>query len=117
MQAFDATPIYDRRAAQLMWRYYLGEEHVPGTAPPTAAPMRAADLSGLPRATIVVGGLDPLRDEGLAYARRLGEAGVDVDLLCVAGAPHGFDALAGVPIADLARQIAVHGLRAAFTPA
>jgi acetyl esterase/lipase len=36
---------------------------------------------------------DPLRDEGLDYARRLLEASVPVELHCVAGAFHGFTSL------------------------
>ncbi len=32
------------------------------------SPLRAADLSGLPRTVVVVGGHDPLLDEGVEYA-------------------------------------------------
>jgi acetyl esterase/lipase len=103
--------IYTTAAAAHMWRYYLGAGHVPGTAPSTAAPARAADLRGLPPTFLGVGGPDPLRDEGLDYARRLVDAGVPVDLLHVAGAPHGFDALAGIPVADRARAAAQAALR------
>ncbi|MDI9915343.1 alpha/beta hydrolase [Rhodococcus sp. IEGM 1379] len=57
---------------------------------PSLAPIRAADLAGLPPAIVVVGGHDPLLDEGLEYAERLTAAGVSVELLHYPTLPHGF---------------------------
>jgi acetyl esterase len=57
---------------------------------PFAAPVQAATLADLPPALVVLGGCDPLRDEGRLYARRLREDGVPVAEVCFRGQPHGF---------------------------
>lgn len=57
---------------------------------PAASPLLAASLKGLPPALVIVAGLDPLVDEGLAYARRLKEAGIAAETAEVPDHPHGF---------------------------
>ncbi len=54
------------------------------------APLVAEDLSNLPPALVVVAGYDPLRDEGVDYAKRLIEFGNRVTLTNYEGMIHGF---------------------------
>jgi acetyl esterase/lipase len=111
-----ARRVTDRRivngpGVRRTWEGYLGAGRAGGAdVSPYAAPARAADLSGLPPAYVLVCGLDPLRDEGLAYARRLAEAGVDVELRHVAGAWHFFEAYA--PETEVARRTTAHWIAA-----
>lgn len=56
------------------------------------------DLAGMPPAVIITAGLDPLRDQGRAYAARLIEAGVRTTYIEAAGNIHGFICLRkGIP--------------------
>jgi acetyl esterase len=45
---------------------------------PKISPLRATDFSGLPPAYVMLGGYDPLHDEGVAYAEKLKQVGVSV---------------------------------------
>lgn len=77
-----------RGGMEWFWDHYLAREEDGRHA--YAAPLLADDLSGLPPALVVVAEHDPLRDEGLAYAARLREAGVDCRTVSYDGALHGF---------------------------
>ena len=109
---FTDVPDFARSEAEVMWSWYLGENAEEVST--YAAPARAGDLSGLPTSYVLCAGLDPLRDEGLSYARRLMEAGVAVELHLAPSIPHGF---ASVPSAAISQRLLneqVDVLRGAF---
>jgi acetyl esterase len=58
-----------------------------------ASPLRARSVAGQPPTMIVTAGFDPLRDEGEAYAEKLGQAGVDVVYREYPGEIHAFVSL------------------------
>ncbi len=72
---------------ELFWGYY----NPPNPTHVDASPLLAESFEGLPQAFIQVSGADPLRDEGLAYAEKLKEAGVNVRLEIYPGLPHAFN--------------------------
>lgn len=59
------------------------------------APLLAPDLTGLPSATVILAECDPLRDEGIDYARRLATSGNDVTLRVYPGTTHPFFSWSG----------------------
>ncbi|MFE7711597.1 alpha/beta hydrolase [Streptomyces sp. NPDC057486] len=95
------------------WDSYLPD--LADRADPYAAPLAHTDLSGLPTAYVVTAGLDPLRDEGLAYAEALTTAGVPVEAHHYAGMFHGFLSMAAaLPEVAAARETAFAALRGAL---
>ena len=99
------VPVWDRESNYFGWQSYLGDLFDTEDVPIHAAPARAIDLSGLPRAYVMTGTLDGFADEDVAYAQRLNQAGVPTELHVYPGAPHGFDGFApGTAVARQARS-------------
>ncbi|WP_395308764.1 alpha/beta hydrolase [Mycobacterium sp. AMU20-3851] len=86
---FAVRRLWNAGSSRLGWSAYLS-----CADPAMAVPARRHDLGGLAPAWIGVGDRDILCAEAREYARRLSEAAVSCDLVVVAGAFHGFDAVA-----------------------
>lgn len=84
------------------WDHYL--ESALNGQNPYASPLQARDLSGLPSATVLTCGFDPLRDEGATYADRLEKAGVRVTHRNYDDMIHGFASMLVEPNLDQARN-------------
>jgi acetyl esterase len=109
MDCVNERPSYERYAkghiltAETM--RYFRQTYVPTAEQrhdPGASPLLAPSLHNCPPAWISLAPHDVLRDEGVAYAERLKEAGVDVTLEEVPGMMHGFASLLGLPEAQQA---------------
>ncbi|MBJ7603636.1 MAG: alpha/beta hydrolase [Candidatus Dormibacteraeota bacterium] len=96
------TPSYERNAEgfgltrdsmRWYWDYYLNGGD---GGQPDASPLRAGSLAGVAPALVMACEYDVLYDEGLAYARRLQEAGVPVQVSDQRGMIHGFLRMHGI---------------------
>ena len=85
-------PFLSRDEMVWYWSQYGG-----GAVPrdPRAALSAVADRRDFPPTYVLVAGLDPLRDEGLAFAEALRQAGVPVRCSEYPDMPHGFLLFAG----------------------
>lgn len=102
-----------REIMEWFWEKYLPEDGA--GQDPLASPLKTPDLSGLPTATVLTAEFDPLRDEGEAYAERLGAVDENTRLVRYDGLFHGFFGMSAV--IDRARDAmndAVEALEKAF---
>jgi acetyl esterase len=77
--------------------------------------VNAPNLSGLPSATIITAGIDPLRSEGRRYAERLLEAGVPVAYRNFEGVTHEFFGMGSVVgDAKKAVRLVANGMTGSF---
>lgn len=99
--------------------HWFWDQYVPDEArrtDPYASPRHATDLRGLPATIIMTTELDPLRDEGEAYAARLRESDVPVTSFRVGGQIHGLLSFVGAwTDADAAMEEVARSIRLRLT--
>ena len=93
IRACDDPFLFNRRSVGWYRQHYLASPD--DAANPLASPLRAGTLASLPPALVITAQYDPLRDQGEAYARRLADDGVPVELSRYQGMAHGFFTMAG----------------------
>ncbi len=72
------------------WDTYLGETSPHSAEADRAFPLRSPHLGSLPPSFVATAEFDPLRDEGVAFAEKLREEGVDLQYRHFDTAAHGF---------------------------
>jgi acetyl esterase/lipase len=104
--------VWDRTANETGWTALLGSRRGGPDVPAYAAPARAEDLTGLPPAFLDVGSAETFRDEVVAYASRIWQAGGVAELHVWPGGFHGFDGFAPqAALSQSARAAHVNWLR------
>ena len=97
---------------------YFWEQYVPNPderADWRCAPFRAENHMGLPPALVISAGIDPLVDEGRAYAEKLMSSGVQVEYKLFPRMTHAFFQAPGLlDDARIASNAAGAALRTAF---
>jgi acetyl esterase/lipase len=102
--------VWNSTLNQFGWESLLGIKPGGETVPAGSVPSRVENLAGLPPAWIGTGSLDLFVDENVEYAKRLVNAAVPAELLVVAGAYHGFDAL--VPNSSASKRFSLSRINA-----
>ncbi len=88
---FQNLGLWDKGSNDTGWNAYLGDARASGTVSPYASAFHAHNLSDLPPTFLDVGTLEVFRSEIVAFAEKLAQADVPVELHMWQGAFHGFD--------------------------
>lgn len=81
--------LWPKSSNDYMWKLYL--KGARAEVIKTAAPLNREDFTDLPSAYVEPQEIDILRDEGIAYAKKLEAAGCLLELNVIKGSYHGFD--------------------------
>lgn len=112
VRQMEGIGVWDRTSNETGWSALLGGLRGGPDVPAYAAPARAEDLTGLPATFLDVGSAETFRDEVVAYASRLWQAGGRAELHVWPGGFHGFDAFAPqAALSQTARAARIEWLR------
>jgi len=105
MQQFTDTPLWNSALNASMWQMYLKNALSPVSY--YASPAEAATLKDMPPTYVEVAQYDPLRDEGIAYAKSLENSGVPTELFETKRTVHGFEIAQHneIVLASVARRV------------
>lgn len=122
------SPIWNAEKNKKMWQFYLknGYSKLEDVVSSSyrigntdelayASPLWAADHTNLPPMYIEVAEFDCLRDEGIAYAEKLRDAGNEVALYILEGAVHGYDNFVNSSHVDIFVDMRIESLKQVFS--
>ncbi len=113
-RTFNDTPFLKGSQLPGIWKLYLGSPPPTGKQLSYAAALATDDFRGFPPSLLLLGNVDPARDEGLELAHRLVHTGSEVELHLVPGAPHGFDLVESARATQLSLDLRIAALKRAF---
>ena len=100
------TPILNRQSMKQFLGWYQPDD----TANPIVSPLLSSQLHRSPPSFILICGHDPLRDEALAYADKLEENGIPVQVAVYQGLPHAFWIFPGLLTTKTAMRDLINGV-------
>ena len=111
MKKYTDAPFSNTKTFEVMWSEYLdGIEIIPDYV----SALQRVDLRNLPPAYIETAEFDPTHDEGVWYAHKLQEAGVNVELNETKGTIHAYDVVNNSPITIENWNKRINALRKSF---
>ncbi|WP_205698770.1 alpha/beta hydrolase [Conexibacter sp. SYSU D00693] len=113
-RTFAEGPLLSTACAETMLGQYAPDPSA--YADPRLSVLRTQDLDGFPPTYVATAGMDPLRDQGEAFAAKLRDAGVDVEVQRFGDLPHGFALLLVDRHARGATVTAARALRTLLEP-
>ena len=110
---FTDTPVWNSEASKIM-ASLLYKNGYAGEKKAYASPIEAEDFSNLPKAYVEVSEFDCLRDEGLAYAQKLKDAGVETEVVETERTVHAYDFIADCDTTKKYMKMRVDALKRGF---